>query len=428
MKRPLIQVPEGGGMNLLPYASVPNLCSEQLIKMIIKPHIVNHPSLPQDNNRKGIPGHEVNTMQGTMNQKPQAFNTESAVPPKHVYPQLCPDQSSVMGPSSEVHVTGKVQPPYKTENQAPVETKDEKLNVDSHLKTDVLDQVPSTSIGELPEQNIASGPSIQQNHLNHATILNQNQGQMLSQACSWPPQSLQIPMSDSNAQHGSSPFVNPDELMFSSTNKSVAALIRSPGPFSVFGSQDLSTTFGDPVGQLPLISQELWDHQGVNLRFPSQGDQLAPLPEQDPSSLCGISSSVCLKDISAESNNQSGIYSCLNLDASNGGSSVIDPSISSAILDDFCTIKDGPFPNLSDCLVGNFSSSQDVQSQITSASLADSQAFSRQDFADNSGGTSSSNVDFDDSSILKNSTWQQQVAPPMRTYTKVSNCSFYLIG
>lgn len=421
VKRPLIQVPEGGGMNLLPFASVPNLCSEQLIKMIMKPQpqIVNHPSLPQDNNPKVIPGHEVNTMQGTVNQKPLAFNTESAILPKLIYPHLCPDQSSAMGLSSEVHVTNKVPPPYKTENQAPVETKDEKLNVDSHLKKDVLNQVPSTSTGELPEENIASGPSSQQNHLNHPIILNQNQGQIQSQACSWPPQPLQIPIADSNVLHGSSPFVNPDELMFSSTNKSVAALIRSPGPFSVCGSQDPSATFGDPVGQLPLISQELWDHQGINLRFPSQGDQLTPLPEQDPSSLCGISNSVCLKDLSAESNNQSGIYSCLNLDASNGGSSAIDPSISSAILDDFCTIKDGPFPNLSDCLVGNFSSSQDVQSQITSASLADSQAFSRQDFPDNSGGTSSSNVDFDESSILKNSTWQQQVAPPMRTYTKV---------
>ena len=36
-----------------------------------------------------------------------------------------------------------------------------------------------------------------------------------------------------------------------------------------------------------------------------------------------------------------------------------------------------------DCLVGNFSTSQDVQSQITSVSLADSQAFSRPDFPDN---------------------------------------------
>ena len=56
---------------------------------------------------------------------------------------------------------------------------------------------------------------------------------------------------------------------------------------------------------------------------------------------------------------------------------MVDPSVSSTILDEFCTFKDADFPDPSDCLVGNFSTSQDVQSQITSASLADSQAFSR---------------------------------------------------
>ncbi|KAL6328466.1 hypothetical protein AAG906_038341 [Vitis piasezkii] len=71
-----------------------------------------------------------------------------------------------------------------------------------------------------------------------------------------------------------------------------------------------------------------------------------------------------------------------------------------------------------DCLVGNFSTSQDVQSQITSVSLADSQAFSRPDFPDNSGATLSSNMDFDESSLLHNSSWQQVTPPPMRTYTK----------
>ncbi|GFP95289.1 auxin response factor 5 [Phtheirospermum japonicum] len=48
----------------------------------------------------------------------------------------------------------------------------------------------------------------------------------------------------------------------------------------------------------------------------------------------------------------------------------------------------GPGQNL----VGNFCSNQDVQSQITSASLADSQNFSLQEYADNSGGASSSNA------------------------------------
>ncbi|PQQ10851.1 hypothetical protein Pyn_23715 [Prunus yedoensis var. nudiflora] len=47
--------------------------------------------------------------------------------------------------------------------------------------------------------------------------------------------------------------------------------------------------------------------------------------------------------------------------------------------------REPDFHNPSDCLVGNLSSSQDLQSQFTSASLGDSQAFSRQDLAVNSG-------------------------------------------
>ncbi|ONI21652.1 hypothetical protein PRUPE_2G078700 [Prunus persica] len=54
-------------------------------------------------------------------------------------------------------------------------------------------------------------------------------------------------------------------------------------------------------------------------------------------------------------------------------------------LDEISTLKKADFHNPSDCLVGNLSSSQDLQSQCTSASLGDSQAFSRQYLADNSG-------------------------------------------
>ncbi|GFP90280.1 auxin response factor 5 [Phtheirospermum japonicum] len=60
-------------------------------------------------------------------------------------------------------------------------------------------------------------------------------------------------------------------------------------------------------------------------------------------------------------------------------------------------VKNADFQNL----VGNFYSNQDVQFQITSASLADSQNFSFQEYADNSGGASSSNVDFEENNIQK---------------------------
>ncbi|KAJ6708761.1 AUXIN RESPONSE FACTOR 4-RELATED [Salix koriyanagi] len=173
--------------------------------------------------------------------------------------------------------------------------------------------------------------------------------------------------------------------------------------------------FPDTINpSLPLMNQDAWDHQMSNLRILSQANQLIPLAQQEP---CSFNSGA-VKDLSDESNDQSGIYGSLNIDTSNGGGSVYDRSVSSAILDEFCTFKDADLKNASDCLVGNLSSSQDVQSQITSASLADSQAFSRQDFPDNSGGTSSSKIEFDNSNLLHNNSWQQ-VAPRMRTYTKV---------
>ncbi|KAL7155427.1 hypothetical protein ABFS83_03G074200 [Erythranthe nasuta] len=114
------------------------------------------------------------------------------------------------------------------------------------------------------------------------------------------------------------------------------------------------------------------------------------------------------------------VYSCLNLDCSNSGSTVIDPSsVSSMVLEDFCPSKNPDFQSPSDYInVGNYCSNQDVQSQITSASLADSRNFSVQEYADNSGGASSSNVEFDEGKILQQSSWQQ-VTPRFRTYTKI---------
>lgn len=131
------------------------------------------------------------------------------------------------------------------------------------------------------------------------------------------------------------------------------------------------------------------------------------------------------KDLSDESqshHNGGNVYNCLNFEGSNGGSAVVDPSVSSTVLDEFCNLKDIEFQNPSNYLVSNnFSSSQDVQSQITSASLVDSQAYSMQELPDNSGGASSSNGEFDESGgLLQNNSWQQVAVPTrVRTYTKI---------
>ncbi|XP_024976571.1 auxin response factor 5-like [Cynara cardunculus var. scolymus] len=162
----------------------------------------------------------------------------------------------------------------------------------------------------------------------------------------------------------------------------------------------------------PSLGQETWDsHVNNNSKCFFQ-------PNTGPSNVYGF------KDLSDESHHNSqsvNAYNCLNFEGSNGGSTVVDPSVSSTVLDEFCNLKDIEFQNPSNYLVSNnFSSSQDVQSQITSASLVDSQAYSVQELPDNSGGASSSNGEFDDSGLLTNNSWQQVAAPPrVRTYTKI---------
>ncbi|XP_047975579.1 LOW QUALITY PROTEIN: auxin response factor 5-like [Salvia hispanica] len=191
-------------------------------------------------------------------------------------------------------------------------------------------------------------------------------------------------------------------------------LFRNTGSLSVFKKPDQSPMSSEVAYSmmLPSVGQELWDGQFSN---PKCAALPVLLPHHDISNF-QYGSNV-LKDLSDDKHNQSDIYSCLNLDGSNSGSTVIDPSsVSSTILDDFSALKNMDFSNPSDYMVGGFCSTQDVQSQITSASLADSRTFSVQEYADNSGGASSSNVDFDD--ILQQSSFQQ-VTPRFRTYTKI---------
>ncbi|XP_076952820.1 auxin response factor 5-like [Bidens hawaiensis] len=159
--------------------------------------------------------------------------------------------------------------------------------------------------------------------------------------------------------------------------------------------------------------------------YPSLGPETWDPQANNNNSKCVFQSNQYgFKDLNDGTNNnqESGnVYNCLNFEGSNGGSTVVDPSVSSSVLDEFYNLKDIEFQNPSSYLVNNnFSSSQDVQSQITSASLVDSQAYSMQELPDNSGGASSSNGEFDDSGLLNNNSWQQVAPPPRaRTYTKI---------
>ncbi|KAA8528725.1 hypothetical protein F0562_036080 [Nyssa sinensis] len=417
VKRPFIGVPENLNGDL-PYPPISNLWSEQLIKMLIKPQSVNHPGIispaTQDSAAKG------------------ALASENVLSESVNHPQFYVNQPNTINPnfSLQANLPEKLQTPNKLGKQSQpgiitVVTKSEPVFAPGELNH------LNSSVGQCNEEKLAASPMNPQNLANQLTFLNQNHGSsQLRTSPSWlmqshleslivHPQQIDAPQLESPTINGLLLYPNTNEL-YPSMCQSLAGFQRSAQPSSVIGKQDPSVVFSEAVNAtLPSTCHEMWDHHLLNLRCLSQGNQVAPLPQQDPCSLHCISNSDGLRDLSDESHNQSEIYSCLNFDGSNGGSTstMIDPSVSSTILDEFCTLKETDFQNPSDYFIGNFSSSQDVQSQVTSASLVDSQAFSLQEFPDNSGGATS-NVEFDDSSLLQNSSWQQ-LPPPMRTYTKV---------
>ncbi|KAL6511841.1 hypothetical protein OROGR_021438 [Orobanche gracilis] len=194
--------------------------------------------------------------------------------------------------------------------------------------------------------------------------------------------------------------IGPTEVGPTSPN----TLLQSPGAVEFKKSDQPSASPDTACNVLTSLAQETWDPNFTNANQDVFGFQY---------------DSCNLKDLSSENNNQSSdIYRCLNLDGSNSGSTVVDPLVSSIVFEDFCNLRNADFHKPSDYLVENFCPSQDVQSQITSASLADSQNFSIQEYADNSGGASSSNVDFEDNTVLQHGSWQQ-VTPRFRTYTKI---------
>nr|AMO02496.1 auxin response factor [Boehmeria nivea] len=433
MKRPFIRVPENMSGDL-PYP-MSNLYSEQLMKMLLKPQLINYPgtlaSLQQQSTAKADPLQDVKLMQAAMNHKNQPLCLESTAPQNQISSQSSFDQSAVSNLNSlpnANNLPGNSSSAAKPESQKVGGNSTEKSKLESEVSTDQISQLASTVPGS-DEKLAAAGIVSPHALVNQLALLNQSQGGPPQlQASQWAlqpqlesllyltqqPESIPSDIVHTNV---SLPSLDTDEAMFYPSCQPYPGMLRSPGPLSVFGLQDSSVFPETNNFPLPsMVHHEMWDNNN-NLKV--HPDHLTSFPpQQEPCNFNSGSNSSSLRDLSDESNNQSGIYSCPNIDSGNGGSIVVDPSVSSAILDDFCTLKNVDFQNPADCLVGNFSTSQDVQSQITSASLGDSQAFSRQDLQDNSGGTSSSNVDLDESSLLQNNSWQQ-VVPPVRTYTKV---------
>ncbi|KAK6115246.1 hypothetical protein DH2020_007515 [Rehmannia glutinosa] len=137
---------------------------------------------------------------------------------------------------------------------------------------------------------------------------------------------------------------------------------------SQFQSQGQCIEEKNPAGQVDFNSYT--GSLSVIKKSDQPSDAAAAFPVLLPSLIIG------------ENHNQSDIYSCLNLDGSNSGSTVIDPSVSSMVFEDFCTLKNADFQN----------------PQLGWSVL--------------------SNVDFDENNILQHSSWQQ-VTPRFRTYTKI---------
>lgn len=376
IKRPFVRVPENPSGDI-PYPSISSLWSEQLLKMLMKPQNVTNGTVPpvQDSLFKGASTLEIPTpTQAIVKQKAQLENT-----------------STESQNHSQIHLdqTGSTKPNCLTQTEV--------SKVEPVIVVDQLSQLTS-SVAKCTEDKMTQNSVNQQNLVNQLTLLNQNHGLPQLQTSPW----VDSHQLDCNSFNGLLPYADTSDWNMNT------GILRSQGPLSTFGKQESSAVYSETVEPTESsIGHDVWDHQLNNLRSSSQTNQLAQLPQQD------------LYSLQSSRYDSSDLYSCLNFDGSSGGSTVVDPSVSSAVFDEFCCpLKDASFQNPSNCLLGNFSSSQDVQSQITSASLADSRVFSLQEFPDSSGGASSSNVEFDDGGLLQNNTWQQ-AAPPLRTYTKV---------
>lgn len=384
--------------------------SEQLLKMLAKPHGMMAP-------------HSMQEMKDVVLQEPKSLMQ----PANKQKPEMMMAQDICL--QGETHSPGIISQPYLPNPNISVAGKP---NISGNLTSpgaghdlSKMEPVPGVnqsgqcrSEGQLSEEKLSDKPANPQNFNNDFAVTSQIGGSVPFQTS----QNQQVDMSEvesANANANANALLqytnqvdfSPYPMMCPSPSGS----FRNTGSLSMFKKPDQSPMSSEVA--YPMLGQELWDGQFSNPKcVVSQANLPVQLPHHDMSSL--QYSPNALKDLSDDNHNQSDIYSCLNLDGSNSGSTVIDPSVSSTILDDFSALKNIDFPNPSDYIVGGFCSTQDVQSQITSASLADSQTFSIQEYADNSGGASSSNVDFDDNNLLQQSSFQQ-VTPRFRTYTKV---------
>ncbi|KAE9586721.1 putative transcription factor ARF family [Lupinus albus] len=396
VRRPFMRVPANGTAEFS--STIPNLYQEQMMKFLLKPQLVNNTGTcswapQQEFAAKRGPSEEFMSTHPTDNQRVIADSVGMPKQNLHYF-QTEQDQSNALKPLAKV------------DNPSSSGTVTDYVKLEPELFSNHMFNFPSMEgcNSEKMSTNYVNPESL----AGQLAFLNQNQN----------PIGVDVPSSGSAIVDSLLPQLDSDEwMMYSSCQNGFTEPLSTLQEHSALPSQAVNLP-------LPSVSQDMCDSYLKNSKFLTHAEKLTSISQQEIYGLNCISSSINLRDISAESNNQSEIYNSDNvIDVSNSVSiSIVDPPTSNAILDEFCTLKGRDFLNPSDCMVSNISINQDVQSQITSTSLAESHAFSVQDIHDNSGGASSSLVDFDESSFLPNNSWSQQVAAQAacrRTYTKV---------
>lgn len=432
IRRPFI--PNQGSVNFgIPYPSVQTLGSEQLIKMLLKNSNVTSIGAFSS----ALPACVIKGNSLLVEEKPkQILNQQkSQVVPLHSTSMNPLHHSGIPSPTldrtmvTQAPMSENVRQPSKDENQTVLKTPIEKQDVapvssDSHVSSSKCDD------GQLVV-NPPSPCNFVNEHLypDQGPMQLQREPQFADQQMepnTLTTHLLSTPQFEPNSLSGlfpypnsfSSQYMDGDDWLFQSAScHSIPGVLRSPGLMSGFSAEDSSNAYPDFVNQMmPSCGQELGYPETNFFGFFPQAE-LAQCPPQDSSTIQSVSNSCGLRDLPGESREQSETYNSFQFESINGGSTIVDHSVSSSVFNGLPSLGNVSFKN-HEFLVGNFSSSQDVQSQITTASLGDSQGFPLQEFQDNSGGTSSSNVDFDESSLFQQCPWKQ-VSPPLRTYTKV---------
>ncbi|XP_072977820.1 auxin response factor 11 [Typha angustifolia] len=213
----------------------------------------------------------------------------------------------------------------------------------------------------------------------------------------------------------------PDALFLSasenaSSSSADLSSIVHPQTYPIENFQSSSHSISQAPHCLPNSAQEFFGSPDLNpLSFLSSEVPNLEV-QQEEAVLQSFPISCERKVLSEESDNNSENFSDLHFEGNNG-STLVGPFVPPTIMEGFDTAGISKFHVPSQSTIGSFFS-QDLQSQVTSTSFADSQVFSLQEIPDGSRGTSSGSMDATEYSLSRGPR-KQVCQHPLRTYTKV---------